>query len=165
MKNHCGHCGEGASQAARSDRIEVSGTRERAETRGIAWMIGAFVICPCHLPLTMALATSLLAGTAAGAALRGHPLAAGTAITLAWLAASWHGVRLLRKPAARWGMLAVGGLACGLFAVGGASIGLLLAVGGAAVGLGVSVGGFAVGSIAHVPMTFRGGPGSVNGRR
>src|SRR5260370_30597567 len=102
-------------------RTEVSGTRERAESRGIAWMIGAFVICPCHLPVTMALATSLLAGTAAGAALRGHPLAAGTAITLAWLAASWHGVRLLRKPAARWGMLAVRGLPCGLFPRGRAS--------------------------------------------
>jgi len=69
------------------------------ENRGIAWVIGAFVICPCHLPLTMALATTLLAGTAAGAALRGHPLVAGTIITLAWLAATWHGVRLLRKSA------------------------------------------------------------------
>ena len=78
----------------------VTLTAEHAENRGIAWLIGAFVICPCHLPLTMALATTLLAGTAAGAALRGHPLVAGTTITLAWLAATWHGIRLLRQPAA-----------------------------------------------------------------
>ena len=78
----------------------VSLTPEQAENRGIAWVIGAFVICPCHLPLTMALATTLLAGTAAGAALGGHPHVAGTTITLAWLAATWHGVRLLRQPAA-----------------------------------------------------------------
>jgi hypothetical protein len=46
------------------------------------------------------------------------------------------------------GVVAIGGLACGLFTVGGASIGLLLAVGGTALGLGVSVGGLAAGSIA-----------------
>lgn len=32
--------------------------------------IGAFSFCPCHLPLTLALAGTLLAGTAAGALLR-----------------------------------------------------------------------------------------------
>ena len=97
-RGHCGHCGDGAAQPARSDRTEIKGTQEHVENRGIAWVVGAFVICPCHLPLTMALATTLLAGTAAGAALRGHPLVAGTIITLAWLAATWHGVRLLRQP-------------------------------------------------------------------
>ena len=29
-------------------------------------MAGAFLICPCHLPLTMAFATTVLAGTTAG---------------------------------------------------------------------------------------------------
>ena len=61
-------------------------------------MIGAFVICPCHLPLTLALAATLLAGTAAGAAIGGHPFVAGTIITLVWLAATWHGIRLLGRP-------------------------------------------------------------------
>ena len=69
----------------------------RAETRGLAWVLGAFVICPCHLPLTLALASALLAGTAAGAAVRGHPIATGIAITLAWAAATWHGLRLMRS--------------------------------------------------------------------
>ncbi len=79
----CGHCDDGAAQST--------------DSRGLAWVIGAFVICPCHLPLTLSLAAALLGGTAAGAALRGHPFAAGTIITLAWLAATWHGFRLLRR--------------------------------------------------------------------
>src|ERR1700737_4022126 len=71
----CGDCGDGAAQSAR-------------ETRGLAWVIGAFVICPCHLPLTLGLAAALLGGTAAGAPLRGHPIAAGTIITVTWAAAT-----------------------------------------------------------------------------
>jgi hypothetical protein len=60
-------------------------------------VIGAFVICPCHLPLTLALAAALLGGTAAGAALRAHPFVAGSIITVAWLGATWHGFRLMRR--------------------------------------------------------------------
>jgi hypothetical protein len=58
---------------------------------------GAFLICPCHLPLTLGLAATVLAGTAAGSLLLGHLWIAGTAITLVWLAATWHGMRLLRS--------------------------------------------------------------------
>src|SRR5947207_1015021 len=82
-RGDCGHCGDGAAPST--------------ETRGLAWVIGAFVICPCHLPLTLTLAAALLGGTAAGAALRGHPFVAGTMITLAWVAATWHGFRLMRR--------------------------------------------------------------------
>jgi hypothetical protein len=60
------------------------------------WVVGAFLICPCHLPLTLGFAATLLAGTAAGAVLRGHPFAAATVLTLGWMAATWHGIRLLR---------------------------------------------------------------------
>ena len=82
-RDDCGHCGDGPEQPT--------------ETRGLAWVIGAFVICPCHLPLTLALAAALLGGTAAGALLRGHPFVAGTIITVTWLAATWHGFRLMRR--------------------------------------------------------------------
>jgi prepilin-type processing-associated H-X9-DG protein len=47
-------------------------------------VVGAFLICPCHLPLTIAFATTVLAGTTAGVLLRAHPLAAGVVITAAW---------------------------------------------------------------------------------
>ena len=63
----------------------------------MAWIMGAFLICPCHLPLTLGLAATLLTGTALGAALRGHPIVAGSVITLAWLAATWRGIHLLRS--------------------------------------------------------------------
>ncbi len=81
-RGDCGDCADGAAQPTNN--------------RGLAWVIGAFVICPCHLPLTMALAATLLGGTAAGAALRGHPYVAGALISLLWLAATWHGFRLMR---------------------------------------------------------------------
>lgn len=73
----------------------MSAARQRAENRGIVWVVGAFVICPCHLPITLGLAATLLGGTAAGAALRGHPYLAGTVITATWVAATWHGFRLM----------------------------------------------------------------------
>src|SRR5882672_9503414 len=82
-RGDCGRCGGGAAQSA--------------ERRGLSWVIGAFVICPCHLPLTLSLAAALLGGTAAGAALRGHAFVAGAIISLLWLAATWHGFRLMRR--------------------------------------------------------------------
>ena len=95
--------GPDGSRLPGSDRGDCVQCSDRAaqstETRGLAWVIGAFVICPCHLPLTLALAATLLGGTAAGAALRGHPFIAGTIISVTWLAATWHGFRLMRPPA------------------------------------------------------------------
>ena len=52
----------------------------------MAWMIGAFVFCPCHLPITLAALALLLGGTAAGAALRAHPYIAAVIVTLLWAA-------------------------------------------------------------------------------
>lgn len=69
----------------------------QTERRGLAWVIGAFVICPCHLPLTLGLAATLLSGTAAGALITGHPYIAGAAITAAWVAATWRGIHHLRS--------------------------------------------------------------------
>ena len=41
-------------------------TPQQAETKGMAWIIGAFLVCPCHLPITLGVLTTLLAGTAVG---------------------------------------------------------------------------------------------------
>ena len=68
------------------------------DRRGLVWVIGAFVICPCHLPITLAAAAALLAGTAAGAALHTHPVAAGALVSTSWALATWHGFRLMRSP-------------------------------------------------------------------
>lgn len=72
-------------------------TPEQSENRGMAWVIGAFLICPCHLPLTLWLAATLLSGTVAGAVLHEHLYVAGAVISLTWLAATWHGMRLIRS--------------------------------------------------------------------
>ena len=66
------------------------------ENRGMAWMIGAFVFCPCHLPITLAALALLLGGTAAGAALRAHPYIAAVIVTLLWAAGTWRGFMLIR---------------------------------------------------------------------
>src|SRR5262245_26589357 len=71
-------------------------TATQAENRGLAWVIGSFVFCPCHLPITLWWMALLLSGTAAGALLRGHPVVAGVIITLVWVAGTWRGIRYLR---------------------------------------------------------------------
>jgi hypothetical protein len=64
----------------------------RTEHKGVAWIVGAFLICPCHLPLTLWLAAALLSGTRWGPLLLGHKHAVGTAITLVWLVATAYGI-------------------------------------------------------------------------
>jgi mercuric ion transport protein len=72
-------------------------TAGRLENRGMVWMIGAFVFCPCHLPITLAVLGLLLGGTAAGALLSAHPYIAGTIVTLLWVAGTWRGFSLVRS--------------------------------------------------------------------
>jgi cytochrome c biogenesis protein CcdA len=74
-------------------------TPAQAENRGLAWVLGAFVICPCHLPLTLWAIAAVLSGTAAGALLHTHTYVAGAVISGAWLAATWRGIRYFRAAA------------------------------------------------------------------
>ena len=66
----------------------------------MAWMIGAFVFCPCHLPITLSVLALMLGGTAAGALLRAHPYIAGAIVTLLWIAGTWRGLLLVRRASA-----------------------------------------------------------------
>jgi MerE protein len=68
--------------------------------RGATWMLGAFAVCPCHLPLTLAALTTVLGGTAAGGLLREHVVLAGVLVTGVWLLGTARGVWLLRRPKA-----------------------------------------------------------------
>lgn len=68
----------------------------RRERRGLWTVIGAFAICPCHLPITMALLGVALGGSAAGAFLRDNAVLAGALITTVWAAITWRGIWLLR---------------------------------------------------------------------
>jgi cytochrome c biogenesis protein CcdA len=71
-------------------------TPSQLENRGMAWVIGAFVFCPCHLPITLSVLALLLGGSAAGALLRAHPYIAGAVVTALWAAGTWRGLRLMR---------------------------------------------------------------------
>lgn len=79
-------------------RGDLSG--RRPERRGLLWVVGSFAICPCHLPLTLALLGTVLGGTALGAALHTHVVLAGLIVAGVWLLGTWRGVRLLRQRSA-----------------------------------------------------------------
>lgn len=66
------------------------------ERRGRAWLLWSFLLCPCHLPLSLAALTAVLAGTSIGVVLRDHVWVAGTLITVAWVAGTGYGFRLIR---------------------------------------------------------------------
>lgn len=72
-------------------------TPEQADRRGVLWIAGAFVLCPCHLPITLWVIGALLSGTALGAVFTGHLFVAGAVISLAWLAGTLHGFNLMRR--------------------------------------------------------------------
>ncbi|MGI8648034.1 MAG: hypothetical protein DLM55_05860 [Acidimicrobiales bacterium] len=75
-------------------------TESGRERRGLAWVIGSFVLCPCHLPLSLGLLSVVAGGTAFGALLHEHIVLAGVVITTVWVFGLWRGLRLLRQPAA-----------------------------------------------------------------
>ena len=72
----------------------------RDKRRGLLWLVGAFVICPCHLPVTLALLGALVAGTGITTWHHGHVRVA-IVITVAWAAATWRGLELLRSAGSR----------------------------------------------------------------
>lgn len=86
----------------------VIGTRYRpaatnrgrqAAGHGTRWLLGSFVLCPCHLPITLMLLGTVLSGTVVGAVLHRYPLIAGAIITIAWAVGTVRGLRLLRTGA------------------------------------------------------------------
>ena len=72
-------------------------TPEQADRRGVAWIVGSFVLCPCHLPITLWVVGAVLSGTALGALLRGHLYIAGSIISITWLVGTLHGFNLMRR--------------------------------------------------------------------
>lgn len=66
------------------------------ERQGRRWIVGSFLLCPCHLPITLAIVASLAGGTALGGLLRDHGLLAGAVVTAAWVIGTANGFRLVR---------------------------------------------------------------------
>ena len=80
-----------SSQPGSAEKLSRS-----AENRGMMWIVGGFILCPCHLPLTLAALGAALAGTAVGTMLREHVIVSALIITAAWALATWRGVWLVR---------------------------------------------------------------------
>lgn len=81
---------------ATGGQAEPSGGLHPDERRGRRWIFGSFVLCPCHLPLTLGVLTTVLGGTALGALLHDHTVAATMIVTAAWVVGTWRGFRLVR---------------------------------------------------------------------
>ena len=67
------------------------------ERRGRWVLIVSFLFCPCHLPLSIGVLTTVLAGTSFGVVLRDHAWVAGALITAAWVLGTGYGLRLVRR--------------------------------------------------------------------
>lgn len=67
------------------------------ERKGRAWLLWSFLLCPCHLPLSLGALGLVLGGTSVGTLLRDHAWIAGTIITLTWLAGTAYGFSLIKK--------------------------------------------------------------------
>ena len=72
-------------------------TPEQADRRGVLWIAGAFILCPCHLPITLWVIGALVSGTALAAVFTGHVFVAGAVISIIWLVATLHGFNLMRR--------------------------------------------------------------------
>lgn len=81
---------EGMSPPASVDALAL-------ERRGRSWLLWSFLLCPCHLPWTLAILATVLAGTSVGAIVRDHIWVAGTLVTAAWLLGTGYGFRLIRQ--------------------------------------------------------------------
>lgn len=67
------------------------------EQRGRKWLVLSYVLCPCHLPLVLALAGAALGGTAAGAAIVANTFRTGVALSAAYGVVLWLGFREIRR--------------------------------------------------------------------
>ena len=90
VRDPWGYVGTVSEQATRSGA-------DALERRGRWWLLVSFLVCPCHLPLTLGVLGAMLGGTAAGVALRDHTLVAGLLIASVWIAGTARGLLLVRR--------------------------------------------------------------------
>lgn len=79
----------------------------RLEQRGRSWLLWSFLLCPCHLPWTLAILATVFASTSIGVLVRDHAWVAGTVITAAWVVGTGYGLRLIRQAEKAGGACAV----------------------------------------------------------
>ena len=80
------------------------------EKRGRKWLVVSYFLCPCHVPITLALVGAVAGGTAFGAAVTGNALRVGIILTAAYGVVLWRGFRQIRR--AKWIEKAGGSVRC-----------------------------------------------------
>jgi len=69
----------------------------KLENRGRLWIVVAYVLCPCHLPVTMSLLAMALGGTTLGGLLATNAWPVGIALGALSALAVWRAFRHLRR--------------------------------------------------------------------
>lgn len=78
---------------ATRDQVEA----RRAENRGRLWLVLSYLLCPCHLPVSLALLGAAFGGTALGSFLTTNSWRTGTILGVLYAAALWRGFTHLRR--------------------------------------------------------------------
>ena len=71
-------------------------TARQHEQRGRRWLVVSYFLCPCHIPITLALLGAVFGGSAIGAAVTGNALPVGIALTVLYAFVLWRGFRQIR---------------------------------------------------------------------
>lgn len=75
----------------------------RAENRGRLWLVLSYVLCPCHLPVTLTLVGMAFGGSAIGTFLTTNSWRTGAILGLLYTLALWRGFSHLRRARAAAG--------------------------------------------------------------
>jgi|GEM_PF-1592266 len=76
------------------DEQDEYGRRQRR--KGVWWVSVSFLLCPCHLPITLMVLSFLLGGSALGVVFRNNLIIAGILTTSIWAVGTWYGFRKMR---------------------------------------------------------------------
>lgn len=66
------------------------------EKRGRRWLVVSYVLCPCHLPVTLSLLAVAFGGTALGSVVVGHAGWVAAALTALYVGVLWRGFQRIR---------------------------------------------------------------------
>ncbi|WP_164744490.1 hypothetical protein [Paenibacillus xylaniclasticus] len=75
---------------------ELDEHARRQRRKGMLWVGISFILCPCHLPITLMVLSFLLGGSALGVVFRDNLIIAGILTTSIWAAGTWYGFRKMR---------------------------------------------------------------------
>ena len=70
------------------------------ERRGRRWLIWSFLLCPCHLPISMSVLAAVLGGSALGPVISRNTLGVGLVLGALYLAGVAVGFRYIRSATA-----------------------------------------------------------------